>query len=161
MLNHDCSTCALPSLYGGLCPVFRADMSGHKGCPKYTVSVEYCELCGQPIIGPHNFIHDEGILHRVCSRCLDPDYLCPFCVNANECRFETDDTCHEPPVVMTQSRQGNMIVSQQIKNPRRITATCANGCKCYHNDFDGTGICCKDRMNECGGCINFKYNWRR
>ena len=151
-----CGECALKSLKGGMCPIFDADMSEQHGCPYFTTTINYCNLCGAPIIGKVMIEEDDGSWHIFCQRCATAS-PCETCKNSY-CAFEQDGSCQEPPYVMAQMRQGNMVVQQQVMNPKRVEATCRKGCPCFDEDGLDSGTFCK-RKENCG-CNKHKMNWR-
>ena len=152
-----CDNCALNQLQNGACPVFQADMTGKDGCPVFQSELHICSICGNPIIGSVYLEHDENMnWHEMCINCVKAPY-CQTCVNSY-CAFQEDTHCPEPPTVMHQMRQGNMIVQQQVMNPKRVEATCRQGCPCFNEDGLDDGSFCK-RQDECG-CEKYYTNWR-
>ena len=140
-MEHKCGDCALKALKHGMCPVFNANMEGKSGCPHFTTQLTTCDVCGNLILGESYLQEEDGVFYILCAE-------------IRHCRFQTDQDCQEPPYVMVQQRQGNMVVQQQIQNPKRVQATCANGCPCYSEEHG-----C---MREYGcGCNNHKFNWRK
>ena len=152
MSEKKCDTCGLPSLYRGLCPVFRADMRGQDGCPNYTKDIVFCDVCGNPVVGSAVLVQEDEKWYEICVKCAEAD--CSVCVAAQDCRFNNDDTCHEPRFITVQKQKGNMLVRTQEANPKRVAATCAAGCPCYSEDFG----CLKGA--EGAGCRNHKMKWR-
>ena len=151
-MERKCGDCALKALKHGMCPVFNANMEGHSGCPHFTTQLTSCDVCGNVILGESYLQEENGVFHILCAECAN-GHPCKTCKELNNCRFRTDQDCQEPPYVMVQQRQGNMVVQQQIQNPKRVQATCANGCLCYSEEHG-----C---MREYGcGCQNLKINWR-
>lgn len=151
-----CDTCAYKALQNGGCPVFHADMSGKDGCPYHSTEAHICGICGSVIFGKAILEEDEGRWHKLCGSCLSaPD--CQICGN-QYCAFQQDQSCHEPPFVMREMRQGNMMIQQQIRNPKRVEATCRQGCPCFNEDGLDDGTFCS-RQNGCG-CNKYKTNWR-
>ena len=152
-MERKCGDCALKSIKHGLCPIFNANMEGHSGCPHFTTTLTSCDTCGNLILGESYIQEDNGIYHIMCADCT-VGHPCKSCAEVGYCRFQNDQSCQEPPYVMVQQRQGNMVVQQQIQNPKRIQATCAAGCSCYSEEHG-----C---MREHGcGCNNHKFNWRK
>ena len=158
MLKRNCDNCALPSANGGICPFFRADMSGKDGCPRHASVEDFCEACGNLIVGPAFIIPKDGEAKRVCGHCATVRD-CRIC-SQHECRFEADHTCPEPLLVMVRRQEGNMIVQQQIMNPKRIAATCALGCPCYNKLPDEQIGVCMRQLGEGDNCPNFNLKWR-
>ena len=151
-MERKCGQCALKALKNGMCPVFNANMEGESGCPYFTTEIHACETCGNLIPKGGYIQEDNGEFHLMCSDCAT-GHPCKSCKKVNSCQFETDQNCQEPPYVMVQQRQGNMIVQTQALNPKRVQATCAQGCPCYNAEHG-----C---MREYGcGCQNLTFNWR-
>lgn len=151
-----CDTCAYKALQNGACPVFKADMTGHDGCPYHSVELNTCDICGSIIFGKGILEEDEGRWHILCNSCLAAT-RCKTCVN-QYCAFMQDKNCKEEPYVMVQQRQGNVIMQTQALNPKRVEATCRKGCPCFNEDGLDDGTFC-GRQNECG-CSKYKTNWR-
>lgn len=152
-----CDTCALTTIQNGACPIFNADMSGKDGCPYHTTELHICSICGSPIIGTVYFEHDDNMnWYKECMNCVQAT-PCQTCIH-QYCAFQEDTHCPEPHTVMRQMRQGNMIVQQQVINPKRVEATCRQGCPCFNEDgLDNSTFC--SRQNGCG-CNKYKTNWR-
>jgi hypothetical protein len=93
----------------------------------------------------------------MCGECAT-GHPCRSCTHVNECRFQSDESCQEPPFVMVQQRQGNMVVQSQQLNPKRVQATCASGCPCFRQEGLEDGDFCW-KQTGCG-CVNHKNNWR-
>lgn len=153
-MEHKCGQCTLKALQGGMCPIFRADMSEKDGCPYFTSELRTCHICGSVIFGAGVLEADGDIWHELCQRCVAAA-PCAVCQHT-DCRFQSDQSCQEPPFVMVEQRKGNMIMQTQAINPKRVQATCAQGCSCYHETEEGF-ICF--RQEGCG-CKNYKTNWR-
>ena len=151
-MKRKCDDCALKALKNGMCPVFNVNMEGENGCPYFTTELKLCEICGSIVPKGGYIQEDEGIFHLMCGDCAT-GHPCKTCTELTFCRFQNDQACQEPPYVMVQQRQGNMIVQTQTINPKRIQATCAQGCPCYSEEHH-----C---LREFGcGCSNLKINWR-
>ena len=153
-MEHKCGQCALKALQGGMCPIFRADMSEKDGCPYFTSELRTCHICGSVIFGAGILEADGDIWHELCQKCAAAA-PCTVCQHT-DCRFQSDQSCQEPLFVMVEQRKGNMIMQTQAINPKRVQATCAQGCSCYHETEEGF-ICF--RQEGCG-CKNYKTNWR-
>ena len=151
-MERKCADCALKAIKGGMCPIFGADMSEEHGCPHFTTVLTSCEICGNLILNGAVIQEDNEMFHVMCGDCANGN-PCKTCARVHYCLFESDQSCPEPPFVMAQQRQGNMVVQQQIQNPKRVQATCESGCFCYSKEHG-----C---MREYGcGCNDLKYNWR-
>ena len=156
-MERKCGDCALKALKNGMCPVFNANMEGGSGCPYFTTHLDICEVCGNVILSSSIIQEEDGVFHLMCRNCAT-GHPCAACTSVRECRLQTDQSCPEPLYVMVQHRQGNMIVQQQSLNPKRVQATCAQGCPCYREEGLEEGAFCW-KMLDCG-CKNLKINWR-
>lgn len=152
-----CDTCVFKTMQNGACPIFNADMTGKDGCPYRSTNLHICDICGNPIIGKSILEMDEnGVWHEMCLQCANAP-LCRNCAHSH-CAFQEDTNCPEPHMVMRQMRQGNMIVQQQVMNPKRIEATCRQGCPCFNeNGLDDGSFCM--RQFDCG-CNKYHAIWR-
>ena len=154
----NCDNCALRTMQNGMCPVFRADMSGKDGCPMFTSDLHTCSICGGVMLTPAILDQDSnGDWHEICQNCLNAP-LCQTCIH-QYCAFQQNQECKEPPYVMREVRQGNMIAQTQVMNPKRVEATCRQGCPCFNEDGLDTGEFC-GRQNE-WGCNKYHTNWRK
>ena len=154
-----CGNCAIMRHQGGVCPVFNKPMDADEGgCPLFTNELDTCDLCGRPIIGENELTitYDGDELHLICYRCATT-HTCRTCKKGVFCAFNEDQTCQEPPFIMTTTRQGNMVVQSQVLNPKRIEATCAKGCPCFITLDDGENVCCRQIDTN---CLNYEINWR-
>jgi hypothetical protein len=152
-----CDTCVFKTLRNGVCPIFNADMTGKDGCPYHSTELHICGICGNPIIEKAILEQDKnGDWHKMCPQCANADQ-CKTCVHSY-CAFEQDTSCQEPPVVMRQMRQGNMVVQQQVMNPKRVEATCSQGCPCFNEDGLDDGTFCGRKNGS--GCNKYYTNWR-
>lgn len=157
--DHKCIHCAIFKSNNGICPIFQRDTSMERGCPMFAAELDPCAICKRHIMGtPIWYIDDQEAgntqVHKICEQCNGAMKAqpCQVCVNVPYCAFEQDQSCQLPPYVVVQQRQGNAVVQMQQKNPERIAATCAKGCKCYHAD-----TC----MREYGDCPNQKIAWEQ
>lgn len=156
-MERKCGDCALKALKGGMCPVFNANMEGESGCPYFTTDLKVCEICGSIIPKGGYIQEDNEVFHLMCGDCATGN-PCKSCKSVKECRLQTDQSCPEPLYVMVQQRQGNMVVQSQQLNPKRVQATCAQGCPCFREEGLEDGTFC---WKETGcGCNNHNYNWR-
>ena len=156
-MERKCGQCALKALKNGMCPVFNANMEGENGCPYFTAEIHVCGICSALIPKGGYIQEDNGEFHLMCDDCAT-GHPCKSCKEVNSCRFETDQNCQEPPYVMVQQRQGNMVVQTQALNPKRVQATCAQGCPCFREEGLKDGSFCW-KQTDCG-CNNHKFNWR-
>ncbi len=154
-----CADCALKALKGGMCPIFQADMSEENGCPMFQTELSYCDVCGQPIPigGILQYDEEHECYARLCGQCGAAP-TCATCHYHDGCRFEKDTSCSEPPYIMVQQRQGNAIIQSQQLNPKRVQATCAQGCPCFWEDGLDDGNFCLGKIG-CG-CKTYKLKWR-
>jgi hypothetical protein len=141
-----------------MCPVFNADMSEENGCPLFTTELKLCEVCGSHIFKGAIIAEDDGTYHMTCPQCGTNLNQCATCIQQSQCAFQSDQSCPEPPYVMVQQRQGNAIIQTQRLNPKRIQATCAQGCPCFNEDGLDDNLFCLSAVG-CG-CKNYKTNWR-
>lgn len=152
-----CDTCVFKTMRNGACPIFNADMTGKDGCPYHSTDLHICSICGNPMIEKSILETDEnGTWHEMCPQCANAP-LCHNCVHSY-CAFQQDSHCPEPPVIMVERRQGNMIMQTQTINPKRVEATCRQGCPCFNEDGLDDGSFCT-RQFGCG-CEKYHTNWR-
>lgn len=154
---NKCGQCALKAIKGGMCPIFNANMEGKDGCPYYATELKTCDICGALILTGGFIEEDNGVFHQVCSECANGN-PCKTCKFVHGCKFEQDQSCTEPPYVMVQHRQGNAVIQSQRLNPKRVQATCAQGCICYYAEGLETGEFCWRQLG-CG-CTKHQTNWR-
>ena len=143
-----CIDCKVRSI---ACPFTKLLEPPQDGCPLFTSNLMYCTLCGQPIIGDATFDIVEDATYPLCANCAHQSG-CSICAHT-DCRFQTDATCPEPPIVITQERHGNTILQRQILNTKRVEACCP-GCSCYNSET-------KSCNRETDYCANFQINYRR
>lgn len=155
----NCDNCALHNIQNGVCPVFRSDMTGKGGCPYHTTELRTCGICGGLILGRGILEPDDtGAYQEICPQCSSAE-PCQTCIRKQQCAFTQDTTCPEPPMVMIQKRQGNMVIQTQQMNPKRVEATCRKGCPCFWEEGLDDGIFCLKQIG-CG-CTEYKINWRK
>ena len=126
---------------GGKCQLLNTDTKDNCHCPYYTIELQLCDFCGQPIL--RGGIFDNGKLY--CQKCGEHLGKCPTCRHGENCFFETDPS-PVPKVIQQTVMKGNMRASIPVKNPSRIAITCKNGCTCY-NEENG----CLREFNACVG----------
>lgn len=152
MTEQNCNQCALKTIMQGMCPIFHADMTNQKGCPHFQKELKSCELCGNIMIEPATLIpHGNNTYREICSNCASAS-PCATC-SKNNCAFETDTSCQEPPYIMVRKQQGNMIIQSQQINPKRVDATCRKGCPCFY-ESEAKEVFCR-RSLQCG-CDNYQ-----
>ena len=159
MIDRSCGQCALKTLKGGMCPIFNADMSEERGCPMFCSELTICSVCGSviPTGGTIQEDTDRGDYAILCAQCTSAP-LCATCRYHDGCRFEKDTSCQEPPYVMVQHRQGNAVIQSQQLNPKRVQATCAQGCPCFDEEGLDSGDFCMGKIG-CG-CRTYKLKRR-
>ena len=152
-----CDTCVFKTMRNGACPIFNADMTGKDGCPYHSTELNICGICGSPMLEKAIIEQDKnGDWHKMCPQCANAEQ-CQTCIHSY-CAFEQDTNCQEPPVVMRQMRQGNMVMQQQVMNPKRVEATCRQGCPCFNEDGLDDGTFCGRKNGS--GCNKYYTNWR-
>lgn len=107
-----------------------------------------CDVChryvsGKCVLTQKDDTNENSEWVGLCGGCADKLGECHTCREATSCLFETSPSAL-PKVVQRQIQQGNMVQIVQVKNPDRITETCAQGCKCYK---DGE---CGREYGRCG-----------
>lgn len=115
-------------------------------CEYYKREPEHCQFCGKVVVGLP-IIYNSKI--KLCQECANKTGICFTCNCGDQCDFKTNPS-NIPPIITQNIRQGNMQVTQQVKNPERIKITCAAGCKCYSEKMN----CCQKEIN------NFCSNWK-
>ena len=158
-MERMCANCALKTLKSGMCPIFNADMSDERGCPMFCSELTICSVCGSviPTGGTIQEDIDRGDYAILCAKCTSAS-LCATCRYHDGCRFEKDTSCQEPLYVMVQHRQGNAIIQSQQLNPKRVQATCAQGCPCFDEEGLDDGSFCLGKIG-CG-CRTYKLKRR-
>ncbi len=154
---RNCKYCALKNLKNGTCPIFDEKMEDELGCPYFTTNLDVCDVCGNPFLKGGYLQEENGVYHMMCGNCATGN-PCKTCTHSQQCRFQTDQSCSEPPYIMVQQRQGNMIMQTQQLNIKRVQATCARGCVCFREKGLEDELFCW-RQIGCG-CNNLKVNWR-
>ena len=134
-----CANCALAASSQPKCLRTSAAIQPNDSCSYWTKTLEYCSNCGALILKP--IIENN---HYLCADCASLSGTCRRCVNYNICPFETHQS-PTPKVIQKQIRQGNSILSTQIRNPDRIEETCASLCNCFSPTFG-----CLKENNTCG-----------
>lgn len=158
-MERRCADCALKAIKGGMCPIFNADMSEEHGCPYFTTELKVCSSCGNLALNQTFLQYDEerNNYALLCAECGNAS-PCVTCRYHDGCRFEKDTSCSEPPYIMVQQRQGNAIIQSQQLNPKRVEATCRQGCPCFWEEGLDDGNFCLGKMG-CG-CRSYKLKRR-
>jgi hypothetical protein len=150
----ECKECDLKRRKGGICPIFNDRMEDGLGCPAFSDGRTVCSICGDPIPRGGIVEEDNEGYYLVCANCGSHSGTCRICRYADTCAFQNDTSCAEPPYVMAQQRQGNMVIQQQVMNPKRIEATCRKSCTCFNEDgLDNGTFCRKQTVGFCGNLI--------
>lgn len=155
-MEKRCGNCALKALKNGMCPIFNANMEDENGCPHFTTNISFCSKCGSLILTNKILIEDENKFHMVCANC-GINNPCGLCANVNDCIFETDASCPEPPQVVIQQRRGNMVTQTLSLNMKRVKLTCEKKCPCFRSEGLEDGDFCWKKLN-CR-CSNHQYKW--
>lgn len=148
--ERTCGTCAIKQLQGGMCPVFKREVSDDdKGCIIHTTELSKCDFCGRVAFGTLVISPtDDGKYRYVCEECCSLFGTCRTCeYGVNNCEFETNPSTL-PKLVQKEFRQGPMVSIAQVRNPERIEITCRELCECWDDDFG-----C---LRENGTCGNWK-----
>lgn len=114
-------------------------------CSKHQVPIPLgkCAICKQEVYDTNCVMDAEEpyrIYHFTCAKALN---TCSTCALAQTCEFHNNPD-PMPKVVMQTSRQGNMVMQQQVQNPARVEKFC-HSCSC----FDSENGCLK-QFNCCG-----------
>lgn len=91
-----------------------------------------CNICGRPC--QHNAIISIEPSYILCPQCYQYVGTCSFCINRQNCLFETDSS-PVPKQVQQIIRQGSAVIQTVVKNPERIRITCQEKCNCWNSDF--------------------------
>lgn len=136
---------------------------GSPGCGKFNIKIDpnkdfcawhenedtpSCSFCGEHE-GLYLIYLDES-WHYICANHHKVLYTCQACAHNQECGFQNDHSA--PPYVMRQVRQGNMVIQQQVKNPKLIARHCPT-CKC---SFGNNNDCFKETCSNEPGCPNWQ-----
>lgn len=147
-----CGKCAIRREQGGLCEVFHKPVDAtEQGCPLFTTEVLTCDVCGKRIVQTSNQVIQTGEAEPVLL-CIDcATGACNVCIHEQKCRFQTDQSCPEPPFVIQTIQKGPAVIQQQVPNIKRIKITCPD-CPCYSPDSDT--FCLKQQNIK---CVNHKF----
>ena len=150
MWNNKCNTCGYCdaarkacALYGRMIDV-NADY-----CSKHVKldNLEFCAICGNPIVGGVYDVDSDNYLHLECARKLG---TCATCVKSQICEFDTNPD-PTPKAIMQTMRQGNMTIQQQVRNPDRIEKFCKDcACFCAENGCLKQNGCCAQWQKKMG-----------
>lgn len=110
-----------------------------------------CEVCHRPL--GVNLVYNQYLDIFACPSCASLLYTCYTCRYGNACDFETNPSTL-PKQVQVSRQQGNMVMSQVIRNPERVKTTCENGCPCWSNEIGcGKQFCNDNRFCYCGAWV--------
>ena len=154
----NCNNCALLKNFK-ICPIFNKDMTNESGCPHFTIHLETCDFCGRVILERAIVELEEDKLHLTCEQCANLPH-CKVCVNAINCRFQTDKSCQIPPTtIKIVSPKPGLKIQKQVINLERVKETCGKGCPCYYEaGLEDGKFCLKETK---GGCHSYKTNWQK
>ena len=132
--NSSCITCGFRH-NENQCQFQRGNIDPHgPACELYTRDPQPCDICG--ILLPNRAtiidLTDKEPIY-ICPSCNRLMSTCAVCEAAQDCDFETNPI-DLPKTVIKQVRQGNMIMSSEIKNPDRIEKTCFLNCPCFSQE---------------------------
>ena len=129
-----CKNCALKDPNVNVCMLTKWEIDPEiDNCPQYINHFESCRICGAK--GPAKaFIYVDAYEDFVCPNCYEKIYTCEMCGAASVCAF-LDDQSGVPKAVPRQVRQGNMIITTEIRNPALEEKTCKAGCPCYNIEY--------------------------
>lgn len=149
-MDKFCKTCAILNPNTLQCQLFGHPVDPEKDfCSKHTTELIQCEICKSGLPTDNAIIDMTNEIPRtVCLRCFQLLGTCHFCKHGNFCSFETGPS-PLPKFITKQIRQGNAVITTQIKNPDRIRQTCQNGCPCFDSENE-----CMKQFNTCGKCEN-------
>ena len=143
--RKQCGNCALYNYEQQCCIRTRLHQNPFDSCSSWIAEVPTCQACGQMFIPPRNYIVENGKIFIVCGSCLAALGTCRSCANGKYCDFQ-QNPIKIPPMIQQTQWQGNMMVSQTIRNPARIAETCEKNCTCW----DPIDKACN--RQDCGTC---------
>ena len=101
----------------------------------YKSYVDFCELCGNAILSGGIIDTNTAQPYLICDNCEQYLHTCASCLSSSSgCAFEQDPS-PIPKIIMKEIRQGNAIIQQTVKNPKRIDETCKKKCFCFDENF--------------------------
>lgn len=143
MINY-CETCGFADLRQNGCRLLKIRIDPTKDfCSKHSENSIFCEYCNKPLVTKLHVIPTKSVNHVLCPECSSLINTCQFCKSGNKCDFETNPS-NIPKIINQKTRQGNMVMTTQVRNPARVDITCKAGCKCYSEEYG----CCKE-FNNC------------
>ena len=140
-----CGNCALWQHDNQICNLFKEPFPPEEHCPKFQKTLQKCSICGQIALNLPVLEYFGTEIIQYCESCAQHMGHCSTCTSGGFCAFKEDTSVKIPPVITQTTRQGNMVIQQQVTNPERIEATCKN-CKC----FNSAENCCNRIFNCCG-----------
>ena len=136
---------------------------GSPGCAKFKIKVnpekDFCAWHDSKDAPTCAFCDEiEGLIlislsddwYYICQDHFKVLYTCQTCEWSAQCDFQNDHS--EQPYVMRQVRKGNMIMSQQVKNPNLI----ARHCPTCHCSYGSENNCFKNESPNESGCPNWQ-----
>ena len=115
-------------------------------CSKHSSSVSKCEICGKILIRQGVIIDGP---HLLCDACNQQVNHCGTCQFSEHCFFNEDSTPPQQKFVQQQIRQGNTIMTQQVRSPSLVEKTCKK-CKCFSRENNQC-------MRDFNGCGQYKF----
>ena len=147
-MNKTCGSCAIYKLGGDGCPYLGTGINETSpACAKHQYHIDYCFRCGRPILD--TAIVDEVGKNFICTKCFSLCGTCHSCTKAIHCAFE-EDPSSEPKTVQQRIQKGPMIQIVEVRNPSRVSITCAKNCPCFDPNFG----CCRE--NNPPVCKNYE-----
>ena len=147
-----CGKCTIRREQDGFCSIFNKVVDAtEQGCPFFMSEILTCDVCGKQVIPISNLVIHTGDAGTalLCFDCATG--ACNVCIHAQECRFQTDQSCPEPPFVVQTVRQGPTVIQRQVPNIKRIKITCSD---CPGNSPDSDTFCLKQQNIK---CLNHKF----
>lgn len=149
MSNQNCETCKLYVQEQQGCVHWQRKVNIEDFCSHWTDKLPTCQLCGRPFMQSETLLEEGSYWITLCPECAHSLGQCSTCVCGDRCAFAQDQSIQIPPFVQRQFRQGNSIVSTQVKNPERVKLTCEK-CPCYViGATDAECYCQKEENHFC------------
>ena len=148
---NNCATCIYASKQLNKCLLSKLTIDINSDyCSKWSDAIDCCDLCGNAIpLASLNLVLKKGKRNiLICAKCLANLDSCNSCANVKECSFETDPSSL-PKVVQKQIKNGNMVMTTNIRNPERIDITCRKNCNCFSEENG-----CLRQFNSCGNHVD-------
>lgn len=149
-MDKKCSTCALYIADKSGCARTQTIENPENCCSHWIEEVPTCSVCHRPFVPPATYYQQGDEYITLCPNCTNSRYSCKLCNHIGYCDFK-ENPIDLPQMINQTVRQGNATMTMQIPNPERVKATCIANCKCYIQDENGAGMCCR----QCGTCGNY------